>query len=327
MNKNPLQITSVEPLQEPKAPVHSRGARRQEIEAAMERLWLNDPHQFDPDRDAVQRKRMLSTLKAVKDHLQLIGKRCTDLGCGSGKMSFWLRDEGAQVDALDIASKALELLKQGNTQNIKTIQDCLPATRLDDNAYDLVVCTETIGYLEPKEYRLLFAELSRLINKDGIAACSTSLDIYSDNALAHFAALAETEFEIEEWVLRYDRLWIKCCQFFEAPELFIKTGNDPLERKKELKKRKGLNRFWFRWNSVKPLTWLWRMITPLSKPVAKALRQSNGVVNFLEKITKLLWDESGITHALFIGKRRPLIFPLPSSEVPVEMKQKRQVWD
>lgn len=327
MKKNPLQVTSVASTPSTPSPLLSRSARRQEIEATMERLWLNDPEQFNPERNAVQRKRLSSTLEAIKRHLPLNGKRCTDLGCGSGKLTCLLRDEGAKIDALDIASKALTLLKINDMQNITAIQDCLPSTRLDDNAYDLVVCTETIAYLQPKEYRLLMAELSRLVTKDGIAACSTSIDFNSENALERFAVLAETEFEIEEWILRYDLLWIKFCHFFEAPTLYIKAEREEFERKKELEKRKSLNKLWFKMNSAKPLVFFWKLINPLSKRIAFSMRQSDGLVNFLEKITKLIWDESGISHALFIGKRRPMAFPLPANEIPVEIKHKREVWD
>lgn len=305
----------------------NRGARRQEIQATMERLWLLDQDQFDPERDAVQRERIASTVQAIKSHQQLSGKRCADLGCGRGTITCLLRDEGAKIDAVDIASKALELLKTHDMRNITAIQDCLPTTRLEDNAYDLVVCTEMIGYLQPKEYRLLFAELSRLINPEGIAVCSTVLDLYSENALERFAALAETEFTIKEWLFRYDLLWIKCCHFFEASALFIKAGSDNFERKKELKKRKALSHLWFKWNTTKLFILFWRLIHPISKRIASALRQSDYLVNCLEKITKLFWDESGISHALFIGKRKPMTFPLLSNEIPVEMRKKRQSWD
>jgi hypothetical protein len=165
------------------------------------------------------------------------------------------------------------------------------------------------------------------VTKDGIAACSTSLDFNSENALERFAVLAETEFEIEEWILRYDLLWIKFCHFFEAPASYIKAGREDFERKKELKKRKSLNRLWFKMNTAKPLVFFWQLVNPLSKRIASTMRQSDGFVNFLEKITKLIWDESGISHALFIGKRRPMAFPLPANEIPVEIKHKREVWD
>lgn len=324
---HPLQISSIQNLQQPKTPVFSRGTRRQEIEASMERLWLIEPEQFNSERDAVQRKRITRTLITIKTHLELKGKRCVDLGCGMGTITELLRNEGAKIDAVDIASKALELLKTKDMQNITAIQDCLPATRLDDGIYDLVVCTETIGYLHQNEYRLLFAELSRLIAKNGIVACSTPLDIHSENALERFAALAETEFEIDEWILRYDLLWIKCCEFFEAPALYIKAGTNNFERKKELEKRKSVCKLWFKWNTIKPMTFMWRLIYPISSRIASLIKQSDSLINFLEKFTKLFWDDSGISHALFIGKRRPLIFPLPPNEIPIETKQKRQVWD
>lgn len=325
--KDPLQISSVQPLKNAQTPAYTRGARRQEVEATMERLWLTEPEQFNTERSGVQRKRVASTIKTIKDHINLLGKRCADLGCGAGTISHLLCNEGARIDAVDIASRALELLKAKGLQNVAAIQDCLPATRLEDGVYDLVVCTETIGYLQPNEYRLLFAELSRLVTKNGIVVCSTPLDIYSENALERFSALAETEFEIDEWILCYDRLWMKCCWFFEAPALYIKSSADTLERKKELKKRKGLGRWWFQANTTKSMAMLWRLLEPLSSHIAFAIKQSDLLIAFFEKCTKFLWDESGISHALFVGKRRPLAFPLPPTEMPMEPKHKREVWD
>lgn len=327
MSINRLKVTSVESNQNNTPPPSSRSARRQEVEATMERLWLNDPTQFDPERDAVQRKRVSGTIEAIKRHMTLSDKRCTDLGCGGGVITRLVRDQGAKLDAVDIASKALDLLKTKDMTNIIAIQDCLPSTRLDDNTYDLAICTEMIGYLQPKEYRMIFAELARLIKKEGFALCSTSLELHSENALQRFAALSETEFEIEEWVLRHDLLWIKLCHFFEMPAIFIKTGKDDFERSKELEKRKRLGKWWYKINTSKPLVIFWSLIDPISKRIAVYLRQSDKLVNFLEKITKFIWDESGISYAMLIGKRRPMIFPLPANEIPIEMKHKREVWD
>lgn len=324
---NRLQITSVDKAQQPPRPLFSRGARRQEVQATMERLWLQDPEQFNPERDAVQRQRLTKTLEAIKNQLPLNDVRVADLGCGGGNLSRLLRDAGAKVDAVDIAGNALERLKSHDTHNITPIQDCLPSTRLDDDAYDLVVCTEVIGYLQAQEYRLLIAELSRLVHKAGYAACSTSLDINSDNALERFAAVAETEFAIDQWVLRYDRLWIKLCRFFEAPQRYIKNSSNALERKQELNKRKRLSKQWYRLNTTKLLALWWKIVNPIARPIASSLRQSNRTVNLLGKITKFLWDEAGVSHALFIGQRRPMTFPLPANEIPVEMKHKRQVWE
>lgn len=322
-----LKITTVDNNLQQQAPATGKSARRQEIQATMERLWLNDPEQFNPERDAVQRKRTANTIEAITKHVALTGKRCADLGCGSGKISGLLRDGGAQVDAVDIASQALNILKTKSMHNITAIQDCLPMTRLEDGAYDLVVCTETIGYLNPKEYRLLFAELSRLMHKESHAVCSTSLDLNSDNALERFAALAETEFEIDQWVLRYDLLWTKCCRFLEMPSRFIKASQDMFERNRELEKRKSLGKVLFRLNSSLSAVLFWKVINLAFKPLATRLRESSFFTDLLEKTTKFLFDESGISHALFIGKRRPMVFPLPQNEIPIEMKHKKQVWE
>jgi 2-polyprenyl-3-methyl-5-hydroxy-6-metoxy-1,4-benzoquinol methylase len=324
---NKLHITNVEHQQHPKTPVVNRSVRRQEIQATMERMWLNDAEQFNPERDSVQRKRVSHTLMTVKKYLDLNDKRCVDLGCGSGVITRLLRDANSKVDAVDIANLALERLKAHDMRHITPIQDCLPSSRLEDNAYDLVVCTELIGYLDPKEYRLLFAELARLVKKEGYVACSSSLDIHSENALERFSALAETEFEIEEWVLGYHLLWIKGCHFLEAPAHFIRASQDAFERNQEIGKRKALNKWWFRFNSTRPMALFWRGVNLLASPLAKGLRQSDALVNILEKVTKLIWDESGISHALFIGNRRPLTFPLPKNEIPIERKHKREVWE
>lgn len=325
--ENRLRVTQVENNQKPQAMKFSRAGRRHEVEATMERLWLDDPEQFNPERDAVQRKRVFNTIEAIKKQMPLEHKKCVDLGCGSGVISRLLRDGGAKIDAVDAAANALNRLKTHDIHNIRTVQDCLPSTRLDDNAYDLVVCTEMIGYLNSNEYRLLFAELSRLIKKEGTVACSSSLDIDTENALERFAAFAETEFEIDQWVLRHDLLWIRFCSFFEAPARYIKSSQDPREREKQLAKRKATGKMWFRINSTKPLAVFWRLVNLAAKPMTSRLKQSDAAVNFLEKITKFLWDESGISHALFLGKRRPMAFPLPQNELPVELKHKREVWD
>lgn len=327
MDNNRLKVTRVENTKQPQPLIPSRGTRRQEVEATMERMWLNDPEQFNAERDAVQRKRIYNTILAIKENISVSGKRCADLGCGSGSITRLLRDAGAKIDAVDIASNALNLLKLNDMENITAIQDCLPSTLLDDNAYDLVVCTEMIGFLQPKEYRMLFAELARLINKEGLVACSSSLELNSENALERFATLAETEFEIEEWILRYDFVWLKICRFFESPALYIKAGKEPFERNKELDKRKSLSRLWFKINSSQPVTSFWRVVDCAFCPLAAKLRQSDRLVDILGTVTKFIWDESGISHALFIGKRRPMSFPLPANEIPVEMKHKREVWD
>ncbi len=307
--------------------VQSPISRRLEMQATMERLWHQKPGQFDPERDCIQRQRVQRTIEALHHRMSLTDKRVVDLGCGAGYISRLLRDGGAKVDAVDVATNALQKLKTEDLRDITPIQDCLPNTRLDDNAYDLVVCTEVVGYLDPKEYRLLFAELARLVKLDGIVACSTDLDIDSEAPLERFALLAETEFIFDQWILSYHRLFLKICRFLEAPALYIKAANNMELRTKQKDKRKALSRWWFAFNSTPIMSVWWRVVNFIAAPLASAMRQSERVLRVLERITRFVWSESGISHALLIGRKRPLTYPLPDKEKPREIKHKRQVWE
>ena len=162
---------------------------------------------------------------------------------------------------------------------------------------------------------------------DGLVACSTALDIDTEDPLERFAALGETEFIIDQWALSYHRLLIQLCRFFATPATFIKASRDQEMRRKEMEKRALFSRWWFRWNSTALMALIWRLINIAAAPLASGLRQNNHIMNVLERITKFFWSQSGISHALFIGRKRPLTFPLPADKTPREMKHKRQVWE
>lgn len=326
MDKSRLQITSVE-KREPMQPPMARTSRRQEIQATMERMWHLDPQQFNPLRDCAQRKRFVRTLEALKMKISLEGKLVADLGCGAGDISRGIRDAGAMVHAVDVAGNALNQLKSHSMERIVPIQDCLPTTKLEDNTYDAVLCTEVIGYLKPAEYRLAFAELSRIVKPQGTVICSTSLDTNSDNALERFAALAETEFEIDQWILDYDLLWLKLCRFFETPNFYAQASKQKEMCEREGGLRRGLALTLFRINTSFFLGKCWSLLAFIANPIASCCRQSSILMKLLEKVSRFFWDESGVTHALFVGTRRQMTFPLPLNEIPKEMKHKRQVWE
>lgn len=323
---NPLQVAFTDDKPNMGRIANSK-ARKQEIQALMERMWLQNPKQFDPQRDCIERQRIHATFNAIEAATTLSGRSTVDLGCGSGVLSCMLRDSGAHVDAVDAAGNALALLKTGNMDNITAIQDCLPNTSLNDNAYDVVVCTEVIAYLRQNEYRLLMAEMARLVKSGGFVVCSTPLDINTENPLDRFATLAETEFTVDKWIVHYHLLLIKLCGFFEAPAAYVKANGDKHLREKEIKARRSIGRFWFRINSSTAGALIWRVISLASNPLARFFRQSQKSMNILESITRFFWSDAGISHALFVGKRRPLTFDVKPDAVPRELKHKRQVWE
>jgi 2-polyprenyl-3-methyl-5-hydroxy-6-metoxy-1,4-benzoquinol methylase len=111
-----------------------------------------------------------------------------------GVLTEKIRDLGFDVTAVDIAGQPLKALRE---RGIVTKQDYVPKTLLEDGRFGLVVATDLIAEIPPTEYRLFFAEITRLLAREGRTVCSTSIDIYSENALQRFAQLAETELVIE----------------------------------------------------------------------------------------------------------------------------------
>jgi ubiquinone/menaquinone biosynthesis C-methylase UbiE len=238
-------------------------------------------------------------MEAIDFYIDLKEKKGVDLGCGSGVITRKLRDLGtSSLDAVDVASQALNKLQEHDMSRIKAIQDCLPATRLNDSDYDIVVCTEVIGYLEAQEYRLLFAELSRLVKNNGIVICSTALDPTTEHPLDIFSQLAESEFEPLKWVLSFHGSMITLCRFFEAPASWLRRSGDPHAKQKRLESKKGLSLYW---NTVLlsfPMRAFWWLLNIPMAPIGKWLRQSNGVRDLLESISRFFLGSEGASHVI-----------------------------
>lgn len=327
MDNDKLKVSFVEskPSLPPLRP--EKVNRRLETQGVMERLWHNDPNKFNPNRDCMERHRIELTFDAICCKGPLQNKRVADLGCGTGILAIKLANEGAHVDAVDVATNALEIVKKNHHPLICTVHDCLPNTKLNDNHYDFVVCTDLIAYLNPSEQRILMAELARLVKTEGTVIISTALDIDTDDPLERFASLGETEFIIETWALSYHRLLIKLLRFFDTPAFYDSAHSDKEKFRHELDKRHGFLKWWFMLNTSAIPALGWKAISFLTNPIANILRQNTKLMHFLDKISRLLWNEDAVSNAIFVGKRRPLTFPLPSNEIPKEMKHKRQLWE
>ncbi|MEM1282549.1 MAG: class I SAM-dependent methyltransferase [Chlamydiota bacterium] len=324
--KNPLEIVSTDNKSQEK---HNKNKRhsRQEAQANFDRLWLQEPERFDVTRSARERTRVQRTIQLLKDVISPKEKTVADIGCGSGVISKKLRDEGATVDAVDVSQNALKELQTKNFEGIHPIHDYMPNTNLKDSHYDIVLATELIADIPPDQYRIFFSELARVVNAEGYVICSTPIDIQSENALERFAELASTEFNITKWTFSYHYLQIKFLDFFKAPHRFVKASKNKIYREKSLNKRYSLSRWWFKINSTPPLSYLWIVIKPLMYPFCSLLEDNETVLLNLEKVTKFFWKESGISQAIFIAKRKPIIPPTEKEFQPKELKHKKQVWE
>lgn len=325
MAENKLNITSISQSSPQDSKRNSFRDRQQELQAICERLWLQNPEQFNPLRNAMERERLDRTWAALQAYFNLAQTKVADIGCGNGVFSRRMRDAGAEIEAVDIAENALKHLKQHDLHHIHPKRDGLPYTMLPDQAYNLIVCTEVIGFLNPQDHRLFFSELARLIKPDGLLICSSEIDIYTEGGVEQFQALTQTEFVIMKIVRSYHALFIKLQHFLEAPAKFVKGGLDARWRKEELNRRLGLNRLWFKLNSHSSISWLWKPISYTLAPLIRFYKQNRHILLTLEKVCQFFWDEAGVSHVIFLGQRRPLQWPEPS-EPPITRPGKKEIW-
>jgi 2-polyprenyl-3-methyl-5-hydroxy-6-metoxy-1,4-benzoquinol methylase len=279
MTQNRLNIISVTSQSSsiPSSP-NSRHTRIKELQAKFERLWLVDPERFNPLRNCMERERLERTWQLLTNHVNLRDQFVVDIGCGAGVFSRRLRDAGAQVEAVDIAENALKRFREVDAERIELKQDAMPMTHLPDHRYQVVVCTELIAEIPPHDYRLFFAELSRLIQPDGYLVCSSPIDIDTTGAVERLRELAQSEFDIIEEVASYHALYLRL------------------------------------------------MRNPCLSPIRKLLKNHHKTLSILEKICRFFWDQEGISHYLFIAKRRVLP-KIDSSDIPIERAKKKEIWE
>lgn len=322
MDDNPLKIVSTSDKKE--GWVSSKSNNRTEAIARFDRLWLQNPEQFNPERNCMEQERIERTAALFPE---LNGCVAADLGCGLGTLSRLMRDAGATVTAVDVSANALKALKEWDATRISAEQDYVPRTKLIDDSYDLALGTELVAYLPHQEYRLFMSELARLVKPDGNVICSTPIDINSVDSLERFIELSETEFKPTTWKLSYHKYWIKLHDFIAAPSRYVRAGRDAQYRTEKLEEREGFGKVWFRWNSSKPLVFLWMVIRLVSAPLHSVVKRSRWLLLTLERMCKAISSTAGISHAIWIGKRRPLVEYTPPEEQPEVHLGKKQVWE
>lgn len=181
-----------------------RLSRREQAELHYDQKWKEDPAQFSAMRSA--RSRLL--FERAK---QLIAKmrvqKVCELGSGSGDLTKFLQERGLQVDAVDISPLALNTLS--SLPENQKVHAYVPYTPLPDRHYDLVLAFDLIAELPKDEQRLCISECARLLKPEGMVLLSTSLDIYSVDALPRLLYLVTTEFTVEEMIFSHHSFQIK----------------------------------------------------------------------------------------------------------------------
>lgn len=328
MSNNPLTIIKTDDQPpKPKKAIVTKTAKRTTAKAILDRLWLTNPEQFNPLLNSLGRERIKRTCKLITEVVKGSDKSAADMGTGTGYFSRHLAAHGLIVHAVELSSIPFKNLENENLLNVQVFQDYIPHTTLEDDAYDLVLGTDVIAYLDKIEHRLFFAELARLVNADGFVIVSTPLDIYSEDALQNFVGLVESEFNIEHYTLSYHSYFIRLCQFFEAPAVFARASKDLNFYEKELAKRFSINRYLFKFNTAKTPSFFWYCISFFTNPILNRLKNSEFIMLKLETLCRFISDETGISHAIFAGKRRKLLENIQVEKGSLDRKGKNQVWE
>lgn len=250
-----------------------------------EATWAKKPLFSILDQERIRRSTaMLSTLP-------LKGKAIADLG--SGASPYPLKD--SMVTAVDASQKALDQCPD----HVKCIRGCLPYVRLPEESFDGVLLLDVITELEPHLYRLLLSEASLLMKREAFCLCSCPLDFDSEDPLGHFLSLLRTEFDIVELKKSYHRLYIILRRLLDAPGKFICAAREEAYRRGQIEKRRGLLRLWFYLNSMKAVSYFWKLFAPLKRRL-----HNRTLLLALEKLSEILWGDGALSHVIVLCKRK-----------------------
>src|SRR5262249_42305386 len=102
-----------------------------------------------------------------------------DLGCGEGDFSCYLASLGAAVTALDIFEMNINITRLRAERKllpkVKTKEGSCIDTGVPDGSFDVIVGEAIIHHLTVEEELLLYPEVLRLLNANGVAIFMESL--------------------------------------------------------------------------------------------------------------------------------------------------------
>ena len=123
--------------------------------------------EFSSHNAYYERPAMFSILSNLKFNKVL------DAGCAGGIYSEWLLNRGADLVAIDISNKMVELTQQRINNRGHAYQADLnqSLTFLNDNSFDLIVSSLTLHYLS--DWLKVFQEFNRILLPKGLFLFST----------------------------------------------------------------------------------------------------------------------------------------------------------
>jgi len=128
---------------------------------------MNDWNSIYKERGILQKEASETVIEAVNFFKHELVRTVLDLGCGTGRHTAYLLEEGFQIYGCDSSEVALELAMAAlPTVDFETCN--MTALPYEDGFFDAVICNHVIQHGTIAEIKVAISEIHRILRKGGI---------------------------------------------------------------------------------------------------------------------------------------------------------------